>query len=84
MPAEAIEGEAILNINRNWSLRYAANRDLDLDVTREQELGLIFKDDCTLLEIFYERNNFGSDVIRDSDGFGVRLTLLPFAEASNR
>lgn len=82
VPAEAIEGEAILSINRNWSLRYAANRDLDLNVTREQEIGLIFKDDCTLLEIFYERNNFGSDVIRDSDGFGVRLTLLPFAEAN--
>ena len=84
VPSEAIEGEAILNINRNWSLRYAANRDFDRKVTREQEIGLIFKDDCTLLEIFYERNNFGSDVIRDSDGFGVRLTLLPFADASNR
>ena len=84
VPAEALEGEAIFNLNSNWSLRYAANRDLDLNVTREQEIGLIFRDDCTLLELFYQTKNFGTDVIRDSNGFGVRLTLIPFAGEANR
>ena len=84
VPSEAIEGETRLRIANKWSLRYAASHDLDRDITREQELGLIFQDDCTYVEIFYERNNFGNDVIRDSDGFGIRFALIPFSEPPSR
>lgn len=79
-PPEEISGNVRLKLNDNWSVRYQANRDLDSDVTRRQELGLMFQDDCTLVEFIYNRSNFDSDVIRDRSGFGIRVSLLTLGE----
>ena len=79
-PPEEISGNVRLKLSDNWSVRYSANRDLDRDVTRRQELGLIFQDDCTLVEFIYNRNNFDSDVIRDNQGFGIRVSLLTLGD----
>ena len=79
-PPEEVSGNVRLKLNDKWSVRYSANRDLDSDITRRQELGLIFQDDCTLVELLYNRNNFDSDVIRDSSGFGIRVSLLTLGD----
>jgi len=79
-PPEEISGNVRLKLTDKWSVRYQANRDLDRDVTRRQELGLIFQDDCTLVEFVYNRNNFDSDVIRDNSGFGIRVSLLTLGD----
>ncbi len=79
-PPEEISGNVRLKLSDKWSVRYQANRDLDRDVTRRQELGLIFQDDCTLVEFVYNRNNFDSDVIRDNSGFGIRVSLLTLGD----
>jgi len=79
-PPEEISGNVRLKLNDKWSVRYAANRDLDSDITRRQELGLMFQDDCTLVEFVYNRNNFDSDVIRDNSGFGIRVSLLTLGD----
>ena len=63
-----------------WSLSYGATRDLDAGVTQNQRLGLAFRDDCTEVEFFFTQRNFDSDVIRDSSGFGIRLSLLTLGE----
>jgi len=92
-PPEEVSGNVRLKLtdkwslryaaNRDkWSLRYAANRDLDAKITRRQELGLMFQDDCTLVEFIYNRNNFDSDVIRDNQGFGIRVSLLTLGDFS--
>ena len=79
-PPEEISGNVRLKLNDKWSVRYQANRDLDRDVTRREELGLIFQDDCTLVEFIYNRNNLDSDVIRDNSGFGIRVSLLTLGD----
>ena len=79
-PPEAISGNVRLKLTDKWSVRYSANRDLDRDITRRQSLGLTFKDDCTLVEFLYNRNNFDSDVIRDTNGFGIRVSLLTLGD----
>ena len=79
-PPEEISGNVRLKLSDKWSVRYQANRDLDRDVTRRQELGLIFQDDCTLVEFIYNKNNFDSDVIRDNQGFGIRVSLLTLGD----
>ncbi len=79
-PPEEISGRVKLKLTDKWSVRYAANHDLDANLTRRQELGLIFQDDCTLIEFVYNRNNFDSDVIRDSTGFGIRISLLTLGD----
>ena len=79
-PPEEISGNVRLKLSDKWSVRYQANRDLDRKVTRRQELGLMFQDDCTLVEFVYNRSNFDSDVIRDTSGFGIRVSLLTLGD----
>ena len=79
-PPEEISGNVRLKLTDKWSVRYQANRDLDRKITRRQELGLMFQDDCTLVEFIYNRSNFDSDVIRDTSGFGIRLSLLTLGD----
>jgi len=79
-PPEEISGNVRLKLSDKWSVRYQANRDLDRKVTRRQELGLLFQDDCTLVEFIYNESNFDSDVIRDSSGFGIRVSLLTLGD----
>ena len=75
-PAEEVSGRFALQLNKNWSTSYRANYDIDADVIRRQELGLIYDDDCTRIELFYNRNRNNIGVVGDSEGFGVRLSLL--------
>jgi len=79
-PPEAVSGNVRLKLNDKWSVRYSANRDLDRKITRRQELGLMFQDDCTLVEFVYNRSNFDSEVIRDNQGFGIRVSLLTLGD----
>jgi len=79
-PSEAINGNVKLRLTDRWSLSYNASRDLDAKVTRNEGIGLAFQDDCTLVELLYTRRNFDSDVIRDSDGFGIRVSLLTLGD----
>ncbi len=79
-PPEAINGNVRLRLNDRWSISYNASRDLDANVTRNEGIGLAFQDDCTLVEFLYTRNNFDGDAIRDTDGFGIRVSLLTLGE----
>ena len=79
-PPEAIRGFTRLKLTDQWSLSYSASRDLDANITQRQRAGLMFQDDCTQVEFFFTRNNFDNNVIRDSNGFGIRLSLLTLGE----
>ncbi|MGB0907466.1 MAG: LPS-assembly protein LptD [Maricaulaceae bacterium] len=75
-PAEEISGAVTVKLAKDWSARYKANHDIDAGVTRRQELGLIFDDSCTHIEIFYQKakNNLG--IVGNSSGIGFRVSLL--------
>ena len=79
-PNQEINGNATINISRNWSLGYSAARDIDLKVMRNQRFSLKFNDDCTLVEVFYAKNNFNTasfnNVTRNTSGLGIRISLL--------
>ena len=79
-PPEAIRGFTRLKLTDQWSLSYSASRDLDANITQRQRAGLMFQDDCTQVEFFFTRNNFDNNAIRDSNGFGIRLSLLTLGE----
>lgn len=79
-PAEEISGGVTLKLTENWSTRYRAYRDIDADVTRRQNLSLIYDDQCTRVEFIYNksRNNIG--IVGDNEGFGVRVSLLTLGQ----
>ncbi len=86
VPAEEISGDISFKLTKNWSTRYSAYYDIDADVARRQEVGLIFDDQCTRIELFYNRSRNNIGVVGDNEGFGVRLSLLTlgsFAKSSS-
>ena len=79
-PPEEISGSVRLKLTDKWSVSYRANHDIDNSLTRRQEVGLRWQDDCTLIELIYNEQNFDNDAIRDSSGFGIRVSLLTLGE----
>jgi LPS-assembly protein len=74
-PQEEISGGITVTPFGGWSVGYLAVRDLDDDVTRSQQATIGYKDDCTLIELFYTKRDFDNDLIRNDSEFGIRLTL---------
>ncbi len=79
-PSEEISGRIGLKITKNWSANYSISHDIDNSLTRRQQLGLSYFDDCTRIDVFYNKRNFNGDVIRDSEGIGFRISLLTLGE----
>ena len=79
-PPEEITGAIRFNITDNWSTSYSAKRDLDRDITQRQTFGVRYRDDCTLIELFYTDARFNNDAIRDNSSIGVRVSLLTLGE----
>ena len=74
-PQEEISGGIVIRPFDGWSLGYNAVHDFDRDVSRTQRATLGYKDDCTLVEIYFQRQDFDNDVIRNNNTLGIRLTL---------
>lgn len=86
-PDEEISGGIRVKLIKNWSARFQAYHDLDRDVTTRQDIGLIFNDDCTRVEFSYYKNNLDSninnldsDIVRDTSGFNIRISLLTLGD----
>ena len=79
-PLEEISGSAYVQLTKNWRANYRASYDIDANTLRRQTGGLAYRDDCTRLELFYTRNNFDSDAIRDTTSFGIRFSLLTLGD----
>lgn len=80
IPAEEISGGLTVKLAKNWSTRYSVYYDIDQDVARRQELGLIYDDQCTRIELFYNNTRNDIGVVGESEGFGLRLSLLTLGE----
>lgn len=61
----------------DWGVTFRAVRDLDSDLWRRSEIGLLYEDECIRFEIIYERNETlqAQRGIRSSEGVSFRLTL---------
>lgn len=61
----------------DWGVSFNAIRDLDEELWRRAEVGLLYEDECLRFELVYERNEdlLAGRGIRSSDGVFVRLNL---------
>ena len=81
-PAEEISGVATINLTDNWSVRGGLTYDIDDDSVRRQTYGLVYDDQCTRIELTYRTRNLTNDAIRDSQSFGIRVSLLTLGDFS--
>lgn len=77
IPPEEVSGQINYKIANNWSLSYTGYHDLDESVTRREEIGVAYQDDCNQIEVFYERDQ-RRGLSGASEGIGVRVNLLTF------
>jgi len=80
VPTQEISGSFGVRLFDNWSTRYTLNRDIDRNVNRRQTLALIYDDDCTRIEIMYRKKDNGLGIIGQSQGFGIRVSLLTLGD----
>lgn len=79
-PLQEVSGSTYVQVTKNWRATYSASYDIDSNNLRRQSFGLGYFDDCTRLDLFYTRNSFDNDVIRDTDSFGIRFSLLTLGD----
>lgn len=82
-PTQEISGSLGVKLIDNWSTRYTMNRDIDQGRTRRQALSLIYNDACTRIELMYEKKENELGIIGQTDGFGIRVSLLSLGDFGN-
>ena len=74
-PTEEVSGAVQWRVADNWSTSYRAYYDLSADAFRRQDIGVIFDDDCTRIELVYTRDNTDFGRVGGGDGIAIRVTL---------
>ncbi len=80
IPSEEVSGSLSVKLIDNWSTKYSLFRDLDKKITRRQNLSLIYDDDCTRIELVYSKEENDLGLVKKSDGFGIRISLLSLGD----
>jgi LPS-assembly protein len=79
-PAAEFSGSLAIKLIDNWSTKYSLFRDIDKGITRRQNLSLIYNDNCTRIEFIYTKEENDLGLVRSSDGFGIRVSLLTLGD----
>jgi LPS-assembly protein len=66
---------------KNWGVTAYGAREFTTGVWREQDFGIVYKDDCVRVEIVYRRDNTFNGVLGPSQGIGFRLSLATFGNS---
>jgi LPS-assembly protein len=74
-PSEEVRADASWQFNKNWSVGFGLQRDLDSDITLSQNVRLLYEDDCTFLEFSYARSETSDRRLGPNEGFQIRIGL---------
>jgi len=66
---------------KNWGLTAYGAREFTTGVWREQDFGIVYKDQCIRVEIVYRRDNTFNGVLGPSQGIGLRLSLATLSNS---
>jgi LPS-assembly protein len=67
-------------VTKNWGVSLYGNRDMVQNSWVIRDIGLIYRDDCTHLEIIYRRENTVIGQLGPSTSINIRLTLATLGE----
>ena len=66
---------------KNWGVTAYGAREFTSGVWREQDVGIVYKDQCIRIEIVYRRDNTFNGVLGPSQGVGLRLSLATLSNS---
>jgi LPS-assembly protein len=74
-PSREIRGGVGVRLTDRWSVSYSLQRDLDSDITLSQNMHLVYRDDCTFIDLAYVRSETFDRVLGPNEGFQIRIGL---------
>ena len=83
-PFEEVRTTAALNLTRRWQLTYEGRFDLETDETRQVRAGVRYRDECTDLRIFYERDNISIGELGPSESIRFEVVLFTLGGVGER
>ena len=77
---ENLDARGQLNLTPNWAVSLYGARDLQSDVWRRRDLGVVYTDNCVRVEFVYQRESQFTNTplgrsLRNNDSVILRLTL---------
>ena len=73
-----VGGEVFLT--KNWGLTAYGNRDMVQDAWVVRDIGLVYRDECTRIDVIYRREDTVIGRLGPSESVAVRLTLATLGE----
>ena len=74
-PVKDLDFHAEVYLLKHWGVTAYGAREFTTGVWREQDFGVVYKDDCIRVEVIYRRSNTFNGVLGPSSGIGLRLSL---------
>lgn len=62
-------------VTKNWGVSAYGATEFTSGVWREEDIGIVYKDECIRVEILYDRNDTTNGVLGPSQGVSFRLSL---------
>jgi len=87
--AEDADGQPVKDIDfhgeffvwKNWGISAYGAREFETGVWRQEDFGIVYRDQCIRIEILYNRNDTNNGVLGPSQGVGIRLSLATFGNS---
>jgi len=79
-PQREIEGAGEFFVTQNWGFSLVGIRDLQANQWRQRDIGLVYKDDCIRVEVFYQHEDVIQSQLGESNTVFVRLTLATLGD----
>jgi LPS-assembly protein len=80
IPEHDLEAAGEFFVTSHWGFSLVGIRDLQADEWRQRDIGLIYKDDCIQVEVFYQHQDTIQGQLGHSDTVFVRLTLATLSD----
>ncbi len=81
---EVAEAAADVFVTKHWGLVVYGARDLQKDFWARRDIGVVYQDDCTRVELVYHREEAFTRLGGPSDSVQLRLTLATLGEQRYR
>jgi LPS-assembly protein len=75
VPVENVDLGGEVWMTKHWGLTAYGNRDLEQDAWVIRDLGLVYRDECTRIDVIYRREDVVVGRLGKSESVAIRLTL---------
>ncbi|HVM99694.1 MAG TPA: LPS assembly protein LptD [Caulobacteraceae bacterium] len=80
-PVKDLDFHGEFFVLKNWGVTAYGAREFTTGVWREQDFGIVYKDECIRVEVVWRRDNTFNGVLGPSEGVGFRLSLATFGNS---